>query len=315
MRVFGFIVFASMIFSGCAVTANSDLSDREVAIEQTLSIRETVDRAFAYAEDVGTKRVLVVFDIDSTLLRNPNDLGGNGWGGWQKAMMATDEGEPGQVATTRAHFLAIERALMYLSPLLPTEDGLADQLRRLREAGIASYALTARGVDMRDMTLRELALNQLEFFGHPECGPPLCVSRGVIPAEQVFTAARQVLGDRELKRLEFEKGRKVSVGNGVVMASGLDKGVMLRVLLASLERRFDAVVFIDDAGKNVVNVQRVSRYMPQKLSIFEYTGPHEDHDVSRDDKRQRDAAAAWDSVHSAICANLDSRWCDASLYD
>ncbi|GIX18351.1 MAG: hypothetical protein KatS3mg120_0027 [Erythrobacter sp.] len=187
---------------------------------QQIQWRGLLTGAIQTAARVGPDRVLVVFDVDSTLLHDP--LGGPDLGGMK-------DSEP-------ERFRPVERALMYLKSLEPTEPGLAGELARLDQAGIATYALTARGEDMRDMTLRELARAGIAFPRAPECGPPLCMKRGLLPPEVVLAAAQKVLGEQELARLGFDRERAVGVSDGVMNAAGLHKGVMLRLLLASLGR-------------------------------------------------------------------------------
>lgn len=254
----------------------------------TDSMAAVVDHAVLAAARTGPDRVLVVFDVDSTLLYDP--LGGPDLDGMK-------DSEP-------ERFRPVERALMYLKSLAPTEPGLAGELARLDAAGIATYALTARGEDMRDMTLRELARAGIAFPRAPECGPPLCVRRGVLPPETVLAAAQEVLGEAELARLGFGKGRPVGVSDGVMNAAGLHKGVMLRVLLASLGREYDAVIFVDDARKNVDHVAEAASAMPQQVAVFHYRMRRPEPPVPQATRNAR-----WEAALGAICLALAPEWC------
>ena len=257
----------------------------------TDSMAQVVDRAIASAATFGPDRVLVVFDIDSTLLYDP--LGGPDLGDMK-------DSEP-------ERFRPVERALMYLKSLAPTEAGLAGELARLEASGIATYALSARGEDMRDMTMRELARAGIAFPRAPECGPPLCVRRGTLPPATVLAAAREVLGEAELARLDFDKGRPVGVSDGVMNAAGLHKGVILRVLLASLGREYDAVIFVDDARKNVDHVADAAAAMPQQVTVFHYRMRRPEPPVPQATRNQR-----WDAALDAICLALAPEWCGQS---
>lgn len=255
----------------------------------TESMASVVDSALLASARVGADRVLVVFDVDSTLLYDP--LGGPDLGDMK-------DSEP-------ERFRPVERALMALKSLAPTEPGLAEELARLDAAGIATYALTARGEDMRDMTLRELARAGIAFPRAPECGPPLCVKRGVLPPEVVLAAAQEVLGEAELGRLGFAKGRPVGVSDGVMNAAGLHKGVMLRVLLASLGRDYDAVIFVDDARKNVDHVADAAAAMPQQVEAYHYRMRRPQPPVPQAERNVR-----WEAALGAICLALAPEWCD-----
>lgn len=257
-------------------------------IETIEAMAPAVDRALRFARKHGPDRVLVVFDIDSTLLFDPT-------GG--PDLDPLEESDP-------VRFRQVERAMMGLKSLAPTEPGLTGELARLEAAGIATFAMTARGEDMRDMTHRELDAHRIAFPLAPECGPPLCVRRGRLGPDVVMAAARAVLGQGELDRVGFARGRTISVSDGVMMATGLDKGVLTRVLLASLGGRHRAVVFVDDAQKNVDNVSRVSAGMPEEVAVFHYRAP-----LPRPDRPRAARDAAWGEAERAICAALRPRWC------
>jgi Protein of unknown function (DUF2608) len=258
------------------------------SIESISAMKPAVDRALEYARLHGAKRVLVIFDIDSTLLFDPT-------GG--PDLDPLEETEP-------ARFRQVERAVMNLKSLVPTEPGLVSELARLETAGVATFAMTARGEDMRDMTHRELDAHRIVFPLAPECGPPLCIRRGRLGPDHVLGVARTVLGQAELNRVGFNRGRTISVSDGVVMATGLDKGVLTRLLASSLGGDYRAIVFVDDAQKNVDNVSRISAGMTQDVSVFHYRAP-----LPGPDRPQPERDAAWKAAEQAICAALRPRWC------
>lgn len=247
-----------------------------------------VDRAIAMSERHGPGQVLVVFDLDSTLLRDPErspDL---------DALEASDP----------SRFPQVERTVMYLKSLVPTERGLTGQIERLRAVGIPAYLLTARGHDMRDMTLREMSANGIALPPAPECGPPLCIGRGKIGAVEVMDAATQIVGATELGRVGFDRGRDITVWDGIVMAAGLDKGVLMRTLGGSLGVDIKGYVFIDDAAKNTEAVARASQAMREEVAIFQYRSPEK-----TEVRSQAQADHAWDRAREGICVAFAPRWC------
>jgi Protein of unknown function (DUF2608) len=261
-------------------------------IEVIGEMRLAIDRAISEANRVGNDKTLVIFDLDSTLLRN---------NGKEPDIDSIRDTDPDQ-------FRATERAVIYLSRLVPMEAAMTEQLERLRAADISSIVLTARGADMRDMTLREMEANRTIAFAAPECGPPLCNKRGLIPAEDVLQAAKTAMGVEELARVGFERGRVITVGDGLVTAAGLDKGVVLRALLASFGQEYRSIIFVDDAEKNVINVARVAPAMPQRVTVFHYRGPARPPEADRRSKEQ--VNADWAAATKAICKALSPRWCD-----
>lgn len=283
---------AAIALAGCHSTGEAAPFTRTAApVAEIKEMEPAIEAALAAARRVGPERVIVVFDIDSTLLFDP--LGGPDLGDLK-------DSEP-------ERFRPVERTLMYLKSLATTESDLVEDLAELERAGIVTYALTARGEDMRDMTERELARNGLTFPRAPECGPPLCVTRGTIPPEQVYTAARQVLGEAELQRLDFTRGRPIGVSGGVMNAAGLHKGVMLRVLLASLGSEFDTVIFVDDARKNVDHVQQAAAAMEQEVLVYHYLMERPEPPVPQEVRDQR-----WQEAVEAICLALSPVWCPSS---
>ncbi len=247
----------------------------------------------ALAQRHGADRVLLVFDLDSTLLRNSRQ---------EPDIAGLKDSDPDQ-------FRGVERAVIYLSRLVPMEPDLAARVAAVQAAGIDVLILTARGADMRDMTLRELAANGFGTLRSPECGPPLCRKRGIVPASDVLAAATAAMGADRLAAIGFARGRDITVADGVVTAAGLDKGVLLRALLASFPKSYDAVVFADDAQKNVDHVARAGAVPGQTLAIFHYRGPAR---TAAEDPRSRAAVDAdWQSATGTICRALAPRWCDA----
>lgn len=291
------ILASTLLLAGCATTDRAPPGVRSVAthsdpapILEIDRMSIAVDRAIAMADRHGAQNILVIFDLDSTLLRDPDrspDL---------DDLAASDPGR----------FRQIERTVMYLKSLVPTEANLANQLMRLNKARIPAYLITARGHDMRDMTLREMKANGIVLPPAPECGPPLCIGRGSISGDQVLDAARQAIGPDELTRLDFDRGRTITVWDGVVMAAGLDKGVLMRTLGASLGTTIKGYVFIDDALKNVEAVEQASRGMREEVAIFQYRSPERGGTV----RTQVEADRAWQNTQAAICAAFLARWCD-----
>lgn len=277
----------TLTLEGCTWNARVERA-APAEIELITRMAPAIDRALEFADRHGPERVLVVFDIDSTLLFDPE-------GG-------PDLGE--LESTDPQRFRDVERTVMNLKSLRLTEAELLGELARLDAAGIARFAMSARGADMRDMTHRELEFNGISFPHAPECGPPLCTRRGRIEPDQVLSAARSVLGSSELTRLGFERGRRISVSEGILMAAGLDKGVLTRVLLASLGGDYRAVVFIDDAQKNVADMSRASQTMLQDIAIFHYRAP-----LPPPSRSTIERNAAWQAAEAAICAAVAPRWC------
>jgi hypothetical protein len=287
------LVGAGLLASGALPAAAKDGAAAAAPITTITEMEPAFAKARAAAAAHGASRVLLVFDLDSTLLRNSRQ---------EPDIAGLRDSDPDQ-------FRAVERAIMYLSRLVPMEPDLAARVAAVQASGVDVLILTARGADMRDMTLRELAANGFGTFRAPECGPPLCRKRGIVPAADVLAAARRAMGAAALTALGFDRGRDITVADGVVTAAGLDKGVLLRTLLSSFPRRYTTLIFVDDAQKNVDHAARAAPGARETFAIFHYRGPARP--VADDPRDKATVTADWQAATAAICRALGPRWCDA----
>ncbi|MDV6332191.1 DUF2608 domain-containing protein [Asticcacaulis sp. 201] len=251
----------------------------------------------ALAAHAQGRRVLVVFDIDNTLLTMPQDLGSDTWFNWQQTR---DKSEAGFQA-----LLVNNTALLQLSTLSPTQPDAAQQVKRLQTAGIAVYALSARGSDLRGATEAALKANGIDLSSAPECGPPLCVRRGNLGDAEIRRAAK-----RARISVQTKPYRPVTVSDGVMMLSGQNKGVMLGILLKSLKgRSYTDVYFVDDTFQNIRNVQAAAPEMKADIHLYSYerlwpTTAAFMADPVRQGKTDSDFKAVRDSLCNAIRATL-----------
>ena len=83
-------------------------------------------------------RVLVVFDIDNTLLAMEQGLGSDQWYYWQAALRDDEPCSP----ETVNDLLAVQGALFYASAMRPTQPSAAAQVRRMQDEGLQVIILT-----------------------------------------------------------------------------------------------------------------------------------------------------------------------------
>src|SRR5262245_48783627 len=75
--------------------------------EKTDSVKKADEMIREKGKKYGVQNVLVVLDVDSTLLTPYSDLGSSFWSSWQMGMLKTPEVEPEQVATSLDGFYQI----------------------------------------------------------------------------------------------------------------------------------------------------------------------------------------------------------------
>jgi hypothetical protein len=169
-----------------------------------------------------TNSILLVFDIDQTLLNTENCIPGSqirGLRDWER--------------------------MIAQCPSKLTEEIVNDELHLLQSSGYAKIALTARSPSLIAATERELARNDISFLGHP------FAEDGV---EETW---------KDSIRVTFKEG--------VVYASGGDKGVIMREFLARKSPNRHTVVFVDDDERNIRAMTRAFENDEQNdVRIFHY---------------------------------------------
>jgi hypothetical protein len=210
------------------------LPSPQTQMQETNDLAVVVDDALQLAARYGESAVLVVFDIDNTLLAMEQGLGSDQWYEWQKALQKEDPCS-GLLVSNR---LAVQGALYFASAMRPTQPDAAQQLRRLQDADMSVIALTSRGADFRLQTFRELRRNGYSFWpsalppqsGYPDEFIPAGGTRPARYEDGVFLTAGQHKGDM-LKALLDKTG--VSYPKVVVVAD--DKERNLQMILESFE--------------------------------------------------------------------------------
>ncbi len=246
------------------------------------------------------QRVLVVFDIDNTLLTTPQDLGGDIWYNWKKAGISAEA----------HHDLIINNtALLQVAKLNPTQPNTADLIAQLQAEHIAVYGLSARGTDLRGATEKALKANGIDFSRAPECGPPLCVKRGNITDRDIRAAARHIglpLPDKAFY--------PITVSDGLVMATGQNKGLILNLLLHSLSGKgYTDVYFVDDTFKNITDMQAAAPLIRPRVHPYSYERFWTESDTFMHDKARQDKADAdYAALKYRLCAAIQATVCDTS---
>lgn len=132
-------------------------------------------------------------------------------------------------------------------PSTLTEPMVKPELESLQAAGFATIALTARPPSLIEVSERELTGNGLKFLGHP------------------FTS---------LDNVEATWGRSLRVNfrDGVMYASGGDKGLILKEFIARKSPTRRKIVFVDDDSRNTQAVKRAfENDESTDVRIFHYT--------------------------------------------
>ena len=182
--------------------------------------------------------------------------------------------------------LEIQYALTRLTDMRLTDKGLSEKIMELQEKGMPVFALTSRGPDVATATLRELSDQSLDlsqtaphhdrFQSHPS------------PA---YDSPQDLQKYRFVKRKPnlAKKSRSTAYKKGVFHTSGMDKGIMLRLMLDGWDEaeKIKAIVFVDDHHKHVRNMLWAMQDVPAHLVVVHYRGEDKWVEVFNEDKTRR----------------------------
>lgn len=227
--------------------------------------------------------VLVVFDVDDTLLKPTTDLGSEIWYKWQTNQLKL---RPRNKAERVSCLHQDSIHMLYdLLPSTLTEKSIPSIIRSFQKKKQPMFALSDREAASRYATARELRRNGINF------------------GKTALTYPGQV------KPPVFQDTfkRKVTYIDGVFMAARENKGKMLDYVLNKTNNHFKSIVFVDDNLKNIMNVQRIlsaPKYADVDVSVVYYTKVEHDriakHKEILTTKQAADMTKKWNKLIKLI---------------
>jgi hypothetical protein len=214
----------------------------------------------------GEGKVLVVYDLDNTLLAMNSDLGSDQWYDWQAAMLKAPETAHDLVAKDGSGLLTVQGLLYAVGKMRLTQPELPAMFESLAKDGYRQILLTSRGPDFRDSTEREILRNGLAVFDPKK-------------KENIFygmpydlkSLHKSCLTDDDKANFKLGEPRPISIGHGIILSSGQHKGAILKTFLCD-QKSYKAIVFADDKQKNVDAMVAAYGANPNtELVVFRYT--------------------------------------------
>ena len=240
-------------------------------LAETDDLTMVTKTALQLADRHGRDRVLVVFDIDNTLLAMEQGLGSDQWYYWQKDLQKEDPCS-GDLVNNR---FSVQGAIYFASAMRPTQPDAAEQIKRLQDAGLTVIALTSRSPDYSLQTFRELRRNDISFWP------------GALPPKRGYPGPFIPEGGN----------RAALYQDGVFLTAGQHKGNMLKALLDKTGTGQPAVIVMaDDKAENLQAVMETFEGSGTAVHAWRYS--REDSTVASLDTRE--AAAQWDAVRPAL---------------
>jgi hypothetical protein len=240
-------------------------------LAETDDLATVTDTALQLADRYGRDRVLVVFDIDNTLLAMEQGLGSDQWYYWQK-VLAKEDPCSGNLVNNR---FRVQGAVFFASAMRPTQPDAAEQVRRLQDAGLTVISVTSRGPDYRLQTFRELRRSNISFWA------------SALPPARGYPESFVPEGGSRDARYE----------DGVFLTAGQHKGDMLKALLDKTGARAPAIIVMaDDKAENLQAVMETFEGSGTAVHALRYS--REDANVAALDTQE--AAAQWAAVRPAL---------------
>lgn len=262
-------IFLTAFLSACATTPEPAAEQNMLA--ETDDLAMVADEALQTAQSLGKDQVLVIFDIDNTLLAMEQGLGSDQWYYWQKALAENDPCSPLYVGDR----FEVQGALYFASAMRPTQPDAALQVERLQGAGLTVIALTSRGPEFSLQTFRELRRAGISFWTSA-LPPARGFSETFIPADSKFATLYQ---------------------DGVYLTSGQHKGVMLKALLEKSGVSAPRVIIaVDDKSENLRAVMETFKGSGTSVHAWRYS--REDENAATLNTQQ--AAEQWEMIRPAL---------------
>jgi hypothetical protein len=235
---------------------------------ETSSIKDVFLKISEKSHKYGPHEVLVVFDIDNTLLKMNNDLGSDQWFSWQEKMMDTKTCSYFCVANDFENLLKIQGILFSLGRMNLVENEIPLYFQELKKMQVKAIFLTSRNIMFRSLTEKALRENNIESTDQ-ELGTNLHLPYSFLPYN-LKNIEEAGITSEEAQLANLKEARPVTFYNGLYMTSGQHKGVMLKSLLHKYKLKFKAIIFVDDHQKHV---DRMYQILGDEIDLtaFRYT--------------------------------------------
>lgn len=238
-------------------------------LSETADFAEVGAAVVQYAHQHDPARILLVLDIDNTLLAMNTPLGSDQWFEWQRYLLENEPKSKFLVADSFAGLLEAQGLLYSISHMHPPQPNLPALVRRVQQLGIRTLVLTSRGPEFRSATEREFKQNHYDFS--KTALPVHNIPGGEYLPYDPKDPEVDGLTKEELKQYHLNSPRPISYENGILMTAGQHKGAMLLTILHDAQEDIDAIVYDDDNQRHVANVYAAVLARGKEITAFHYT--------------------------------------------
>jgi hypothetical protein len=243
------VAWCALVVFALLAAAHSAPAAEYRSIKDFRAVAESVNR---YIEKYGADHVVLVVDIDNTVLAMNRPLGSDQWFEWQDYLQTNEPESPYLVAKEFPDLLEVQGVLYNLGRMHPPQPDLPEIIKGVQKRGIDTVVLTSRGDEYRAATERELKRNDYDF-GRTAL-PTRDVQADCYLPYDIKDVKASGLTVVEAAAFELKEAKPVSYGSGIMMTSGQHKGAMLLTLFGRSDRDVKAVVYVDDHERHVARV-------------------------------------------------------------
>lgn len=219
--------------------------------KQIQSLSQAMQVIQELRQTLPAEEILVVFDIDNTLLTTETDLGGDAWFSWQEGLLKSGQSQ-NLVANDFEGLLQTQGYLYSLGRMTTPEQITSMVVKSLQDQNHPLFLLTSRGSDFENFTQRELARNNLNP-ARTAPGPQGGFASKILPYDLNHPES-DCLSASDLVKWGLQTAKPAVYEEGVYYTSGQHKGAMLRTLLCKTRLNPKAIIFVDDTEKHVDRV-------------------------------------------------------------
>ena len=227
----------SLIMSFIVYTAISSPLSASVAHIDTMGA--FVDQVYKIVEHYKPEDVLIIFDIDNTLLRRRNMVGSDEW----VADLLQQKIREGLTVQEACYMiLPLYCHVLYHMTMECVEQETALLVNALQRSGFSTVCVTARSLLIAEQTLQQLRENNLSFLN----------TVGYVSFD-IHTSTPAIHKD------------------GVVFAGAQSKGSMIVQFIEKLDHKPKVVIFLDDKLEHVEKVARIMSESNIEFHGFRYS--------------------------------------------
>ncbi len=197
----------------------------------------------------GAKNIVLVSDVDDTLITMPSFIGSDAWWDWQFELLHNDPTSPDLVATTFNGLMRAQHWLNTLQKMQLTDQQIPTTIASFEKQGGVFMIETGRGVENSDVTEHQLSNVGLKKD---------------LAMNDTLTKLMQCDG---LKR-------DILYRDGAMYVAGQNKGLALQCFLKQTKRHYKAIVFIDDVLKNDTDIIHAFDRQQTDIAVYAFQDKH-----------------------------------------